>query len=548
MSNPVHSLAHATFNDVKFRFTLFFASSAALIAITVRAARGTGLLPSALLCLSVFAINAGGRLFAQITPAVAATPAEEPPLRTLTAAEARADLVVMREALQTIHPGLYRRTAKAEIDRAFDALDAHVANGITDVELYRQISLLLAMIRCTHTKADQIGAMQQWRDTHASHLPLRFRLIEGRMIVVSSDPSQTPLRRGAEVLTINGRPVAELVSTLGAYIPIDGQTEASRAAHLADDGDLMGAGFDHFYPYLFGFPARFDLTLRDGDGTGQRTVSLSPITFRAWTKLASDGPVYRQDFSNSVSWKMLDSKTGYLRIDTFVNYRKPVDAAAVYARAIGDLRNAGAQALVLDLRENSGGSNDASLALIDALAAAPYTYQRAMRYRAVRYGNLPHYISSWGDREALFNPPLDRFTQSADGWFDLRPELAPEELQQRQPTARRFEGPVTVLSGPANASGATMVIAKLRDMDRVTVLGEPSGGSADGPTAGTILNVKLPKSGISVRIPLVFNQMEVDRFDPDGGIVPDVPVLMTIADFRAGRDRQVEHALAELNR
>ncbi|MBC2653104.1 S41 family peptidase [Novosphingobium aerophilum] len=201
-----------------------------------------------------------------------------------------------------------------------------------------------------------------------------------------------------------------------------------------------------------------------------------------------------------------------------------------------------------DLRENGGGSNDASLALIDALTDRPYTYQRAMRYRSVRYGNLPRYISTWGDQEALFNPPLDRFTQNANGWFELRPEQAPEELMPRQPAAERFDGPVAVLSSPANASGATMVIAKLRDMGRAIVMGAPSGGSADGPTAGTIFNVKLPNSGIAVRVPVVFNQMAVSHFDRDGGITPDIPIAVTVADYRAGRDRVLERAVARFSR
>lgn len=504
----------------------------------------------ALAFVSAIALAASAPLMAQDSPAAsAAIPASEAaPIRMLSAAEAHADLAVMRTALETVHPGLYRRTPKPEIDHALDALDANIGgDGISDTELYRRISLVLAMIRCTHTKADQTEAMEAWRIDHASHLPFRFRLIAGRMIVVSSDPAQTALPRGAEVLAINGHPVSELVQTLGAYVPVDGRTEASRAAYLADDGDLMGADFDHFYPYAYGFPESFAVTLRDSDDAASRTVNLLPVTFRAWTRLANDGLPYRQDFGSSVSWKMVGPKTGYLRIDTFVNYRKPVDAAALYARALDELRAAGAEALVLDLRENGGGSNDAALALIDALATEPYTYQRAMRYRAVRYGDLPRFISSWGDRDALFNPALDRFTQSADGWFDLSPENAPEELQMRQPAANPFTGPVVALSGPANASGATMVIAKLHDMGRVTVLGEPSGGSADGPTAGTIFNVKLPNSGISVRVPLVFNQMAVDRFDPDGGITPDVPVAETVADFRAGRDRVLERAVAEIS-
>lgn len=501
-----------------------------------------------LACLSAYALLAAMPVAAEPAPAAAAAATAAPPIRMLTAEQVHADIAVMREALETIHPGLYRRTAKASLTRALDALTANTAAGLSDAELYRRISLVLAMIRCTHTKAEQTEVMERWRIDHASHLPFRFRLIDGRMIVVGSDPAQAQLPHGAEVLAINGRPVKSLVATLGAYVPIDGRTEASRVAYLADDGDLMGADFDHFYPYAFGFPTAFQVTLRDGDAAPRRTVTLKPISFRAWTKLDNDGLPYRQDFANSVSWKMVGPKTGYLRIDTFVNYRTPVDAAALYARALGELRKAGARALVVDLRENGGGSNDASLALIDALTDRPYTYQRAMRYRSVRYGNLPRYISTWGDQEALFNPPLDRFTQNANGWFDLRPEQAPEELMPRQPAAERFDGPVAVLSSPANASGATMVIAKLRDMGRAIVMGAPSGGSADGPTAGTIFNVKLPNSGIAVRVPVVFNQMAVSHFDRDGGITPDIPIAVTVADYRAGRDRVLERAVARFSR
>jgi hypothetical protein len=36
----LHSLVHTTFNDVRLRFALFLASSAALIALSVRAALG----------------------------------------------------------------------------------------------------------------------------------------------------------------------------------------------------------------------------------------------------------------------------------------------------------------------------------------------------------------------------------------------------------------------------------------------------------------------------------------------------------------------------
>jgi hypothetical protein len=458
---------------------------------------------------------------------------------------ARQDAALMRRALETIHPGLYRRTPKAQMDAALARLERGLRAPVTDTELYGRISAVLAMIGCTHTKAEQPRAIEAWRTQNPSHLPFRFRLIEGRMVIVSSDPTQPLLARGTEVLAINGRPVRQLVRALGRLVPIDGDTPASRASYLADDGDLMGADFDHFYPYLHGFADPFTIDVRDG---GQRrTVTLKAMSFRDWQMLPNDDAPTRSNFSETTGWRMVAPTIGLLRVATFVNYRKPTDAAALYARALSDLRSQGMTKLIIDLRDNGGGSNDAALALIDALASAPYTYQRAVRLKAIRYGDLPQFISTWGDRDALFTPPEDHFTRNG-AWFDLKPALAPDVLVQRQPAPTAFAGPVTLLIGPANASGATMVIAKLKDMARVRTVGETSGGSADGPTAGVVFMLKLPNSGITMRIPRAWNQMDVARFDPGGGVRPDRRVPITVADFRAGRDRALEAAIAELSR
>jgi C-terminal processing protease CtpA/Prc len=88
-----------------------------------------------------------------------------------------------------------------------------------------------------------------------------------------------------------------------------------------------------------------------------------------------------------------------------------------------------------------------------------------------------------------------------------------------------------------------MTIAKLRDMGRVTLVGARSGGSAEGPTAGTIFNLALPNSGIVVRVPLALNLMDVSSPDPAGGIVPDIEVRETVRDFRSRFDRTLAVAI-----
>lgn len=480
--------------------------------------------------------------------AVSSASPEAPALltvRTLTPVQAQQDVALMRRALETIHPGLYRRATKAQIDAAFAGLERAAQQPISELELYRRISLVLAEVRCNHTKAEQAPALEAWRRDNPSHLPFRFRLLEGRMIVESSDPAQPALARGTEVVSINGRSVAALVETLGAYAPIDGDTVWSRATNLADDGDLMGSDFDHFYPYVFGFAQAFDLVVRDGASGNARPIRMAATTFKTWRALPWSSGRYRNNFADTTSWRMLDAETAYLRIETFVNYRKPVNATELYGKIFDEIKAAGAKRLILDLRDNGGGSGDATYPLMDFLAPTPFVWNKMVRFQTVRIGDLADSIETWGDRNATFFPPLDQFTPAPGGGFDETPPVSPDELLPRAPAANAFRGPVTILTSPVNGSGSTMLIAKLRDLGRVWLVGGRSGGSGDGPTAGKIFNVKLPNSGIAIRVPNAFNAMQVRRFERAGGITPDVLVEQTVADYRAGRDTVLETAIAD---
>ena len=65
-------------------------------------------------------------------PAATAAPAEPRYTpRMLTANEATRDVDLLIRALETVHPGLYRYTAKPEIDAAFAQLKAAASAPIT---------------------------------------------------------------------------------------------------------------------------------------------------------------------------------------------------------------------------------------------------------------------------------------------------------------------------------------------------------------------------------------------------------------------------------
>lgn len=479
-------------------------------------------------------------------PAAAATPATPRYAPRLLSAEAATrDVTLLRRALETVHPGLYRYSSKAEIDAAFAQLEAAAAAPITDLALHAEVARLLAEIHCDHTKAEMSDELTAFRTNNATHLPLRFQLIEGRMIVVASDAQAGAPPVGSEIISINGMPVPALLLKLAPLVSYDGTTDQAIAAKLSDDSDLMGDDFNENYPAVFGFPDSWQIAWKPVGGTVTTTATLQPIKFAQWTTLAAPGAKYRSEFYNSTTWRM-NGKVARLGIDTFVNYRNPVQATAFLSGFFAAMEEAGTEHLIIDLRKNGGGSDDVPVALGRYLIDQPFTWFKPLRLRAVRYGDLPQYISAWGDRDALFNPPLDSFTQTADGWYDRIPVMQgavisdkDTRFEQQPVSASRFAGRLTILSGPRAGSATTMAIAQYKEKASATVIGEDSGGSAEGPTSGRIFLLKLPASGIKVRVPEAWNRNAIASFAPGKGITVDQLVVPTLADFEAGRDRTV---------
>ena len=449
----------------------------------------------------------------------------------------------MRRALETIHPGLYRYVSKAQVDASFARLEAQAKQPITTLALHREIARMVASIHCDHSKPELPDAIAKWRQTNASHLPLRFKLIEGRMIVVSG-----ALPKSAEITAINGRQMSQILNAVAPLVAYDGETDQAIAVKIADDSDLGGSDLEEYWPGLFGAPSQWDIAWKMPGEAAAKTSQLAPISFDQWTQLDAPDGKYRNEFYNGITWRMA-GKTARLKIDTFVNYRNPVAATPYLSGFFNAMKAAGTEHLVLDLRNNGGGSTDPTIALGRHLLDTPFKLTTSIRAKTIRFGDLPKHIETWGDREAQFNPPESAYRRTDDGLLERIPTGTDENddddstiEHQPLPVTQRFTGRLTVLIGPQNGSGATMTIAWLKDRRDVTLVGEDTSGSAEGPTAGNIFNLVLPESHIRVRAPQFRSFTNIKQFTPRRGMKADVQVVPTLADFEAGRDRAVEVA------
>lgn len=473
---------------------------------------------------------AGGTGLAQ-SPAAAWTPTP------LSPAAVRADVALLRQALEQVHAGYDRYQPRHVLDTAFARLDRRAAEPMTDLDLYREVALLLAKIRCNHTKAEYPESLERYRTESATHLPVTVRIFGERLYVDrSTDPT---IARGTEILRINGFAAADVITRLSRYVAVDGFTDFARSTLLERDDDLMGSDLDHYWPVEFGFPTRWTLTLRAGGGA-VRTRTLAPITYPAWKGLTGDvAPV---DLGNGTQLATLDDTTARLTVRSFVNYRTPVNADSLFGALFTQLRARGVRHLVLDLRGNGGGSSDASEALLRHLIDRDVQPVTTVRRRTLRIEPpLADAFETWGDRGPIFAPDSAGFERRGDGWFAERGSVG-----TFAPAPAAFAGRTSVLVDRTNSSATTMLLAVLQDVGartgRLRLVGEETAGSAEGPSAGQILFLRLPAGGMRVRIPLKRSDVNATGIVPGLGVFPDVDATETLADFRARIDRPLQVA------
>jgi len=359
-----------------------------------------------------------------------AMPMMPPPIAAqerLTIEQVRSDVALAKEAFERVHPGYTRYATKAEMDAAWQAIiDTAVAeDGMGLAEFYLASELALVGIRCDHTKAELPRSLREARSGKQLYLPARWTMIEGRAIV--DVPGEgTGLAFGDEIVSMDGRPMAEVIAEVAPYVPVDGYTEWSRNGGIGQSREFMGGAVDHFGALLWDVPPIARLQIRSSDGS-ERALEMPRISFQAWSAMGAPSGA---NFKDAVQFERIGEDVAYIRIDTFVNYREPVQPDAIYDPIFKTIRDEGRDTLILDLRANGGGSSEPAYELLANVLDRPFEPLREMRAKTLDLDGIRPYLWTW-DSRALNPNPLG-FSQNDDGTYALR-SFVTDELTTIRP-------------------------------------------------------------------------------------------------------------------
>ncbi|MEO0590074.1 MAG: S41 family peptidase [Pseudomonadota bacterium] len=499
-------------------------------------------------CVSMTTLVAAIALNAPVSPTFAqeaqgmeaAASATSPRDDVMTAKQVREELAITRKALEDIHPGYTRYTSKAALDALWDDVEARALANPTRGEVYLQISRVLAAIRCDHTKAELPKDFEDARTSEPVYLPLRYAIFDGRMFV--TNPGTTGLSRGAEIVAIDGRPVGDAIEAVKALFPVDGDTDFIKERSITQFDEFMGPAFEHFYPFLYDTRPEAVLSVADGEQSA-REVRVQRLGYTDYAAITGEKR-FSNNFKDAATFKLLDDRAAYLSVDTFVNYRQPVDPDTIYAPIFAELARSGRDTLIVDLRRNGGGSNDAQMGLLQWLMPDSFREADALLVKSNRIDpEIRPYLGSW--EKAALDPDPAWFKPRADGMFEIISPLVGKPADSIPPKPGAFGGTLIVLTSGDNASGVTHFLAALKTQRESVFIGERTGGAATGATAGILAFLTLPHSGVKVRVPLQRTVItNADQLDPRLGITPDILAPDTRISTLAGTDPAMEAALA----
>ena len=260
----------------------------------------------------------------------------------LTSVQMRADVARLRFTLEHAHPALYRYTSRQVLDREFDLLSRRIERPMSDLEFYRTLAPLIALIRNSHTgiqpPADALRSVR----ANVSAFPFVLRFVQGRALVEANLSGDKTVQPGAEILLINGHTMAEVTHELMASRATEGFGDTAKYARL-------NQSFWQDFMLLYGASATYSVQVRNPSEPQPREHKVAGVPSQSLIAATKQFPS-----NGGPAQSLTIDRThgiGVMRIANFLDDNTP----AFFQKAFRDLSLSGVRNLIVDLRGNHGG-------------------------------------------------------------------------------------------------------------------------------------------------------------------------------------------------
>lgn len=402
---------------------------------------------------------------------------------TLEAANIRADFDGWLTQMRILHPDMALRTDLPAFEQMATELRQAIAQRMTQRQAWLLFAQLNPTLRDGHNgivMPNVAGLMQTHIEAGGRVFPLRIRIDSSGAMRVGETSGAA--RTGATILTINGEPASRIVATLLGRAP--GDTLAFRRAWLS-------RRFTGQYWLTYGDTKDYVLTLQSERGCP--TTMVIPGAPRLAESDLAEPPASHQFAS-----RILDGGIGYIKAGSFGG-EYGAQFAQFARSAFTQFNQAGVRALIIDVRENSGGDDPLwQQNIMEYITSKPYAHVGRFAVRVNPDNADPGDIIG----EVQHRDYRRRFTPSAANPL-------------------RLDVPVYILAGRFTYSSAVQFLVAAQDFQIGRIAG-PETGALSCQT-GQVRFMSMPSTGLRAFTPVIAFTRPSGQ-GCDRGVIPDVPI------------------------
>lgn len=467
----------------------------------------------------------------------------------LTVEQLREDARIARAALVESQVGRTWTQADNAFGAGFDALERALVAPLSSDRFHARLAPLISLIGHGHLALERsrptIGFRTRLLDSTSRYLPFVLRIVDARAFILADLSDAPQAVRGAELVAVDGVPVAALIDSMQRYLSADGRNRSFKRFQL---GTYWR--FHDLLELLHGATTESRVSVR----APSRTRVPAPVTTYVVRHATPRELIIRHvqrtavpidTFPPAVQLRFLDRQAAVLQVSSFYEGLLPKDAGSfpdAFARAFRAIADSGVRELVIDVRGNEGGNTEHAMLLYSHLARQPVRTQRRTIVAGPSLSWLRHAPNASDEVKAFAASPGDFVQRTADGLWALRPQFDSLNVREYVPPASRFEGRVHILTdgGSFSATNAFIAIAaseRQRVGRQVFFVGEEHGGDlrTGRVSGGTQQSLVLPHSRQTLTLSLT-GTVPVVGYSPPVVMMPDVRVQPTGTDIARGID------------
>lgn len=468
-----------------------------------------------------------------------------------TSEKLKQDITTFREIREKANSGIYKYRTKKQIDSIYNWAFLQLKNPGELLDFYKIILKITDFEGSVHNNTTLPDAFKNRYTSEKVFFPFPIKLIANKTIInLKSD--EIPL--GSQIHSIDGIKINKIIRSFYKYYTTDGFNISGKSIGI-------NAAFSRYFEMEYGPKEKFLVEYSLPNQTKNLSKTIAGISneerkenFKKRHSFPSDSLFY-SNIKDKYSFKIVSQNTALLAVHTFliggnaedkehIIYKKYLDSCFQMLAAHPEIKN-----LIVDVRNNGGGSDPNDLVTFSYLTQKPYRENKSAYINFQKIPFLPYFVYEETEIEKKLEEKNDFEAELKEEYPILKGKIYPQDPKFNrllQPDKNTFKGQIYLLISPRVASAGSLFASLVAGKTSAIVIGEETMGGYYGHNGHTPIEYELPNTKIKTQFSIVNLEQDVPK-KPNQilgrGVIPDYKVSQTFDDFIKNRDAQIEYVL-----